>query len=233
MTQDGIQAGERFVTGKSIILSYGVSASSLRKWANVGRIRVLWTPGGQRRYAASDVERILGSKGREPVRPMRSGIIYARVSSQKQRDAGDLDRQVQALVERYPGYEVLSEVGSGVNFGRQKFRALLERVQSGSVSTIAIAQRDRLCRLAFDLVEWICSRHSTQIVVLDDKDNPDSDDDTESLAADLLAITNVFVSRHHGRRRYRSGKVSRGIKETARGHEKEGSHQESGAVAEG
>jgi excisionase family DNA binding protein len=46
----------------------GVSAASLRKWSNDGRVPVFRTPGGQRRYAVEDLDEFIRSM-REPTRP--------------------------------------------------------------------------------------------------------------------------------------------------------------------
>jgi len=198
---------ERYVSAKEIIRSYGVSSTSLRKWSGEDKIRIILTPGGHRKYNANDVEKLLRSKststlsGEIAIRPLRTGIIYARVSSQKQKSAGDLQRQIDFILERYPHHQVITDVGSGLNYQRPGFISLLERVQRGLISEIVVAQRDRLCRFAFELVQWLCQFKDTPIVVLGEN-NKESVDATTELAEDLLSITTVFVSRHHGRRRY-------------------------------
>ena len=45
----------------------GVSAASLRKWSNDGLVPVYRTPGGQRRYAITDLDEFMSSM-REPGR---------------------------------------------------------------------------------------------------------------------------------------------------------------------
>ena len=81
---------------------------TLRKWAREGRIDYILTEGSQRRY---DVDSYLGQS-----RPAQT-ICYCRVSSKKQ--SADLDRQVAFMRERYPDAEIISEVGSGLNFRRK------------------------------------------------------------------------------------------------------------------
>jgi len=52
----------------------GVSASTLRRWADIGRLRVVRTAGGHRRFAAADVQRLhRQTMGRRPplLRPAR------------------------------------------------------------------------------------------------------------------------------------------------------------------
>jgi excisionase family DNA binding protein len=47
----------------------GVSPSTLRRWVESGRIRALRTPGGHRRFPASEVRRLSSLPGATPVNP--------------------------------------------------------------------------------------------------------------------------------------------------------------------
>ncbi len=40
---------------------------------------------------------------------------------------------------------------------------------SGDVETVAIAHKGRLCRVAFDLVEWILQRHGCKTIVVHER----------------------------------------------------------------
>jgi predicted site-specific integrase-resolvase len=40
---------------------------------------------------------------------------------------------------QYPGYEVVYDIGSGLNYRRKKFVALLERVVRGDIEEIVVA----------------------------------------------------------------------------------------------
>jgi putative resolvase len=94
---------------------YGVCARTLTRWEAAGTIRVKRTPGNQRLYDLSDVHPTL-----------KESVVYARVSSSKQKN--DMERQVQHLLERYPGHTVVRDIGSGLNFKRKGLLSLLERV---------------------------------------------------------------------------------------------------------
>ncbi len=72
---------------------YGVAPSTLRSWANPGMLRCVRTPGGKRLYDSEQLRRLLSD--RED--PSTGSIIYARVSSSKQR--ADLQRQVNELTQ--------------------------------------------------------------------------------------------------------------------------------------
>ena len=82
------------------------------------------------------LRQLLGEANEEP--KQTRGIIYARVSSQQQRAAGDLHRQLDDLKCRYPTYDVITDVGSGLNFRRPGLQRLLERVHSGMVTEVVV-----------------------------------------------------------------------------------------------
>jgi len=121
------------------------------------------------------------------------------VSSAKQKD--DLERQIASLRESHPEHEVVKDIGSGINFKRKGLRSLLERSLEGGLDEVVVAHRDRLCRFAFDLIEWLFTKHGTKLVVLDqDVASPESESE---FTEDLLSIVHVFSCRYNGLRRYR------------------------------
>ena len=55
---------------------------------------------------------------------IRRKICYCRVSTRNQKD--DLGRQEAFLREKYPDYEVIRDIGSGLNFKRKGLKTILE-----------------------------------------------------------------------------------------------------------
>ena len=143
--------------------------------------------GSQRRY---DVDSYLGQS-----RPAQT-VCYCRVSSKKQ--SADLDRQVSFMRERYPDAEIVSEVGSGLNFKRKGLLAILERLHQGDKLRIVVAYRDRLARFGTELIETLLERNGGELVVLNQRDLSSE----EEITTDLLAILTVFGARVNGLRRY-------------------------------
>ncbi len=167
----------------------GIHPNTLRKWADDGTIETFRTPANQRRY---NVEAYL-KKGGEP---SRRRIVYARVSSRKQKD--DFINQVAQLRGRYPDYEVLEDYGSGLNFKRKGLTSLLDSILSGDVGEVVVAHRDRLCRFGFELFEQIATKHNCRIVVLNDTElSPE-----QELVQDIVSILHVFSRRLYGLRKY-------------------------------
>jgi len=173
--------------------TYEISSETLRRWNNQGKILSIRTPGGNRLYVV-DVEKIFGNQERINE---KKKICYARVSSEKQKE--DLDRQCEYLRQKCPDHELIKDIGSGLNWKRKGFTSILERSYQRDIEEVVVTHKDRLCRFAFELVEWIFSKHDTKIVVLGSDINVD---DTESgeLAEDLLSIVTIFTARHNGLR---------------------------------
>ncbi|GES89365.1 IS607 family transposase [Rhizophagus clarus] len=132
-------------------------------------------------------------------------------------------RQIANLQQHYPEHEIVSDIGSGLNWKRRGFVALLERIHAGGIEEV-----DRLCCFGSELVEWIFEKNGTQLVVLGTDVSAESNEARE-LAEDLLAIVTVFVARHNGLRsaanRKRRRDVAQEIKDIQEGSEETSSRQ--------
>ena len=93
-------------------------------------------------------------------------VLYARVSSADQR--ADLERQVERLkafaqVQGWQDFEVVAEIGSGLNGKRRK---LLRVLKDPTVGRIVVEHRDRLARFGFEMVEATLYASGKRIVVV-------------------------------------------------------------------
>lgn len=192
---------ESFLAPKEIKDKYHVSNTTLQRWEKQGKIVCRKTPGGIRRYRAEDISKIFGEPAEDALiqAKNRQDICYARVSSDHQR--GDLERQAEYLKGKYPTALFIKDVGSGLNWNRPGFKRLLELVHQRKVSTLVVAHRDRLCRFAFELVEWFLEKAGVKLVVLSQGEGGHLPQDPQhELAEDLLAVTNHFVAKNNGLR---------------------------------
>jgi predicted site-specific integrase-resolvase len=180
-----------YATGASIKTTYGVSTATLHRWEKTGCVKTVRTPGGHRLYSTTDVSALFSNE--HPVAKKKK-VCYARVSSEKQRP--DLERQINNLKEARPDYELLSDVGSRINFKRRNFQRLLEWIYDGDVEEVVVTRKDRLCRFGFDLLDFFFAKTGTKLVVLYTSSETESDE--QELADDLLAITTFFVARNNG-----------------------------------
>lgn len=188
---------EKYISPYKITRQFDITSNTLKTWAENGKLRFIRvSEGGKRMYHIDDIEKIFGVK--HPDKDIEDKVCcYARVSSNHQKE--DLDRQIEVLKKAYPEAEIISDIGSGLNFKRKGFETLLERLYSGSIKKVVVTYKDRLCRFGIEMVEWVIKKSNAELVVL----NTVSQDDkstTNELAEDLLSITTVFVARNNGNR---------------------------------
>ena len=183
-----------YVSSKKAQEFYNVSGEALRLWADDGKIEFQTTKGGHRRYFIDD--KIVDNR-EEGVEFERRSIIYARVSSSKQ--SGDLQSQIAFLQEKFENHEVMSDIGSGINFKRPHFKTLLEQVIERNIKQIVVAHKDRLTRFGYDLFKLVCDKCNTRIIIVNDDEDKSA---SEELSGDLMSIITVFSARYYGKRKY-------------------------------
>lgn len=178
-----------------------VTPKTLRVWDKENKLKPILTSGGHRRYRESDINKIIGVKEIDENR-QEVCATYARVSSQKQKISGDLDRQSQRLSEYcakhnlYVGH-IIKDCGSGLNDKRQGFAQLTDLVVKRKVNKVIIEHKDRLTRFQFNFIQKMYAVFGCEIIVLDDKENVS---DEEELTRDLIALLASFSSKYYGRR---------------------------------
>ena len=195
-----------YVKGEKYKKLYSVSTQTLRSWADTGKVESVRTPGGVRLYKLPEDQHLQLQN-----QAAQLSISYIRVSSGKQKD--DLERQRTFMLDRFPDNEVIADIGSGVNWKRKGLLAILDQANRGNVKEVVVASRDRLCRFAFELLEYILKQRGVQLTVLDSKDASAE----EELSDDLLSIVQIFCCRKNGKRRYASR--SQNAKDKAEPHE--------------
>lgn len=134
-------------------------------------------------------------------------VIYARVSSQDQKQHGDLDRQALFLIENVQDLQnpmVLKEVGSGLNDKRTQLDILIKMVMNDKVNRVYITYKDRLTRFGFNYLQTIFKHKGVDIVVVRDENNEKSVHD--ELVEDMMSLIASFSGKLYG---LRSGKNKR------------------------
>ena len=131
----------------------------------------------------------------------RHDVIYARVSSNEQKQSGDLDRQAMFLIENVDNMInplVLKEVGSGLNDKRKKLIELINLVCNDQVRNVYVTYKDRLTRFGFNYLEEMFKNHDVQIVVV--KDKKEEKDVKEELVDDMMSLIASFSGKLYGMR---------------------------------
>ena len=136
----------------------GVSSNTLRRWEAQGKITSERTVGGHRRYQVND---LLNQKSDASLT-----IAYARVSSRDQKT--ELERQILMLevycTNRGWSYEIISDLGSGINYRKKGLVKLLKLITTYQVERLVLSHKDQLLRLGSDLIFSLCEQFGVEVV---------------------------------------------------------------------
>lgn len=175
----------------------GVCVNTLRIWDKSGflvpRFR---TAGGHRRYNSDDVDEV---QRKAPKPEARATIAYARVSTHDQKQ--DLQTQIERLKlecasRGWPDAEIISDLGSGMNYNKKGLRRLIAMLCRGQVSRLVVMRQDRLLRFGAELIFELCRLTGCEVVIID----PRNTDPKNTIADDVLAILTVFSASCNGTR---------------------------------
>lgn len=171
----------------------GVSRDTLRRWEAAGKITVERTPSGHRRYDLAELRGLVPRKTTSE----RITIAYARVShSSQKKELKEQINQLQSLCMKYDWeFELIQDLGSGVNYRKSGLRKLIQRICDGDVERLLMTNRDRLLRFGVDLIFALCENFQTEVVIMNINSLEDFEDD---IAEDILEIITVFSARLYG-----------------------------------
>lgn len=202
---------EKLLTMKEACEILGVTTKTIQRWDASGKIAIIRTPGGRRRIPLSEVERLLGKK----VASQKKIAIYARVSSNEQKQKGDLERQLEFLKGRidkqFSVVETITDVGSGLNDKRKGLLKLMKMANDGRITDIAIRYKDRLTRFGYGYLEEYFTSYQVTIHILDDDEKTKTAQ--EELADDLISIITSFSGRLYGLRSRKHKELKKTVEE--------------------
>lgn len=180
----------------------GVSAQTLRNWDVKGKLHPHHTSSnGYRYYSQEQLNQVMNIKPNLD----RLVIGYCRVSSNKQKD--DLERQIENmkmyLTAQGKPYEIITDIGSGINYNNKGLKELIQRITQNKVEKIVVLYKDRLLRFGFELVEYIASLHDCNIEIIDNTEKTEQ----QELVEDLVQIITVFSCKFQGKRANKTRKL--------------------------
>ncbi len=190
----------------------GVHRDTLRRWEREGKIEpVERTTGGERRYDLAKLRHLAPRLAPSD----RVTVAYARVSTAGQRD--DLARQ-EGMLESFCAangwtYELISDIGSGLNYNKRGLRQLISRICTGDVGRLVVTHKDRLLRFGSELVYALCEHFGTEVVVINASEDTTFEED---LATDVIEIVTVFSARLYGSRSHKNKQVMDTLRRAAK-----------------
>ena len=181
-----------------------VSNTTIRRWAEEGKLPVYKTEGGHRRFFKEDLLNCVGARGYRIAKKLTIG--YCRVSSAGQKD--DLLRQEQVITHycEQNGYKfrIIKDIGSGINYKKKGLTELIRLICNGDIERVVISYKDRLVRFGYEMLEEVCKLNDVEIEII----NSTSDDsDATEMVKDVLSIIPVFSSKLYGKRSHRNQNI--------------------------
>lgn len=187
---------EKVLKPKDFAEMINVSVKTLQRWDNDGTLVAYRNPKNRRYYTMDQYNSIMGIQNENK---LGKNIIYARVSNHSQKD--DLENQINFLKEFANARgiiidEVLTDVGSGLNYNRKKWNDILFR---DDINIVIFAHKDRFVRFGYDWFERFLKSKDVDVIVV----NNDTLSPQEEMIQDLISIIHVFSCRIYGLRKYK------------------------------
>ena len=188
----------KYYSSKTVTQMLGVTAQTLRNWDKEGKLKPTYIKSNGYRYYSE--ESILSYTQERKTKKNLNVIGYARVSSKKQTD--DLERQVENIKQymstKYQSYEVITDIGSGINYNKKGLLELIEKINKKEIDVIVVLYKDRLLRFGFELIEYFAKLNNVKIEIIDNTIDKTQD---QELVEDLVQIITVFSCKLQGKRK--------------------------------
>jgi len=189
---------KNFVPRREAAARTGLCGLTLNRYVHSGKINFIRTPTGRYLY---DISTLIPEVEEEEVEEATQCICYCRVSTNGQKD--DLQRQIAYMSEKYPDHKIISDVGSGINFKRRGLRQIIDIALAGDLKQLVVAYKDRLCRIGYELVEYILQTYSNTEIIVDHEGEETLE---QEISNDILQIINVYSAKINGMRSYSAKK---------------------------
>ena len=192
--------------------SLGVSIQTLRNWDKEGKLKPTYvTENGYRYYSEDLLNKFRNIKNVNKIK--KKNILYARVSTKNQKD--ELNRQIDNLKQyaysKGYSFEIITDIGSGINYKKEGLLKMINLVECGEVDRIIVLYKDRLIRFGYDLIEYICKLNDTKIEIVDNS----TISKEQELTEDLIQIITVFSNKLYGARSNKKIILINSVKENA------------------
>jgi putative resolvase len=208
---------QRMVSATAAAKMLGVSTRTLRRYTQRGVLTDRRSPGGRRVFSLVELEAVGKQRGKVP--PAQGLVLYSRVSSQRQRAEGELDRQRARLRQAASGRIVVAEfwdVGSGLSDQRRGLRRALQACQRPEVSVLVVEHEERLARFGVGMIrDVMLPAFGVELEVAGTDEDLDASRESE-LVRDMLAVVTSFSGRLYGQRSAKQRRMIECLKQVIR-----------------
>lgn len=106
------------------------------------------------------------------------------------------------MENKYPTFEIISDIGSGLNFKRKGLIKIIDMAINGEIEVVVITYKDRLARFGYELIERIINNYSDGTIKVEN--SKEEQTPTEEISKDIISIMNVYVAKINGLRKYKT-----------------------------
>lgn len=182
---------------KEVLKILNITRPTLTKYVKTNKIKVKRLINGMYDYDEDSVFKCAN------ITQERSTVIYARVSTQKQKN--DLQNQISnlqnyAMANGYKITKTYKDIASGLSYDRGEFMTLLNDVIERKVKHVFITNKDRLTRVSFDMWKNLFKQFNCELKVINETDNENDNEDKE-IFNDIISLLHCFAMKMYSSRR--------------------------------
>lgn len=173
-----------------------VTRPTLTSYVKNGRIKTRRLPNGYYDYDEDSVFKLAG------IVTERVSVVYARVSTQKQKN--DLQNQIDTVIKYannngFKVTKVYSDIASGIAYDRGQFMELLNDVIDHKIKRVFVENKDRLTRVSFNMWKDLFKQFECDLIAVNDVVNPKSEE--EEIFSDIISLLHCFAMKMYSQRR--------------------------------
>ena len=109
------------------------------------------------------------------------------------------------LLAKGQPFEIISDIGSGINYKKKGLQELIRRISQDQVEKVVVLYKDRLLRFGFELIEYIASLYNCEIEIIDNTEKSEQ----QELVEELVQIITVSSCKLQGKRANKAKKLIR------------------------
>ena len=181
----------KYYSAKTVTKILGVTAQTLRNWDKENKLKPTYVKSNGYRYYSEEL--ILAYTQEKKTKKNLNVIGYIRVYKENEIELSKQKENIEKyLKEKYEHYEIIEDIGSGINYNKPALLKLIEKINKKEVDVIVVLYKDRLLRFGFELVEHFASLNNVKIEVLDKIDKTQDEELLETLK-EIIDDTKVKI----------------------------------------
>ena len=203
----------KYYSAKTVTKILGVTAQTLRNWDKENKLKPTYVKSNGYRYYSE--ESILAYTQERKTKKNLNVIGYTRVYKENEIELSKQKENIEKyLKERYEHYEIIEDIGSGINYNKPGLLKLIEKINKKEVDVIVVLYKDRLLRFGFELVEHFASLNNVKIEVLDKIDKTQDEELLETLKEIIDDTKDKIKGENKNIKRAFLEKMSKNVAET-------------------